>query len=116
MHEVSIVQSLFSILNEKMEKLYGKKIPVSKIKVVVGKLTTVVPDALEFAFELLAKDTIYENAEIDIKYVPLKVKCLDCKAEMVLDEPFMFCRACDSFNLKIISGEELYVETFEVIM
>ena len=32
----------------------------------------------------------------------------------ILDEPFMFCRKCDSFNLEILTGKELYVDSFDV--
>ena len=97
-----------------MIELYGKEFPVKKINVVIGQLTTVVPDALDFAFEMVSKGTVFENAEINVKYVPLKVRCKDCGAEHVLDEPFMFCRTCDSFNLEIESGRELYVDSFEI--
>lgn len=114
MHEVSIVQSLFGILNEKMKDLYGRSFPVTGIKVVVGKLTNVVPDALEFAFELVSKGTSFENAKIEVEYIPLKVKCIDCQQEMELDEPFMFCQKCDSFNLEILTGKELFVNSFEI--
>lgn len=114
MHEASIVASLFGILREKMNDLYGAQLPVTRIKVVVGKLSTVVPDALSFAFQMLQEGTQFKDAKIEIEYVPLKIKCKDCRNEMELDEPFLFCRICDSFNVEIISGKELYVESFDV--
>jgi hydrogenase nickel incorporation protein HypA/HybF len=114
MHEISIAHNIHRIVREKIKEMYGKTIPVKKVKMVIGKMSNVVPEALDFALELVSKDTEFENAEYEIDYRPLKVKCKDCKEEMILDEPFMFCRKCESFNIEIISGRELYVDSFEI--
>lgn len=114
MHEMSIATNIFSIVREKMEEIYGKILPVKKVKIVVGKMSTVVPTALDFALEVVSRDTVFEKAEFDIEYVPLKIRCKDCEAEMILEEPFLFCRKCDSFNVEVITGKELYVDSFEL--
>jgi Zn finger protein HypA/HybF involved in hydrogenase expression len=33
---------------------------------------------------------------------------------MEIDEPFMFCRECESFNVEISAGNELHVKSFEI--
>jgi hydrogenase nickel incorporation protein HypA/HybF len=114
MHEVSVVRSLFALVREKMINQFGQTFPVKKIRVVIGKLSTVVPASFEFAFETVSKDTEFENAELEIEYVPLRIKCRDCKSEMQIDEPFMFCRECESFQVEITTGKELLVESFEI--
>ena len=114
MHEMSIAQNIFRIIREKMEELYGGYYPVKKVKVLVGKISTVVPSALEFCFEAGGKGTIFEDAELKIVEIPIKVHCNDCGEDMILDEPFFFCRKCDSFDLELLSGKELNVDTFEI--
>ncbi|MCD4785592.1 MAG: hydrogenase maturation nickel metallochaperone HypA [Candidatus Eremiobacteraeota bacterium] len=114
MHEMSIAMNIFRIVREKLKKMYGKYYPVKKVAVNIGKMSTVVPAALEFCFEMAGKDTIFEGAELEIVEIPLKIHCEDCKEDMILDEPFFFCRKCDSFNLKILSGKEMNVDTFEI--
>jgi len=114
MHEMSIAVSICRIVREKLERMYGVYYPVKKVRVLVGKMSTVVPSALEFCFEALSAGTIFENAEIEIVEIPLKVHCKDCNQDMILDEPFFFCRKCDSFDLELISGKELNVDTFEI--
>lgn len=114
MHEASIISSVFRIIREKMHELYGKEMPVKKVKLVIGHLTTVVPAALDLAVEIVSKGTVFENADIEVEYVPLKVKCRKCGAESILDEPFMFCRSCEGIDLEILSGRELYVDSFEI--
>ncbi|MFP4497599.1 MAG: hydrogenase maturation nickel metallochaperone HypA [Vulcanimicrobiota bacterium] len=114
MHEMSIVNHLFLLIRQKMEKLYKKIYPVKKVKVKVGKMSTVVPRALSFAFEVLSKNTEFENTVFKIDYIPLTIECLDCHRKMELDEPFLFCRCCDSFNVEIITGRELEIDSFEI--
>lgn len=114
MHELSIAMNIFRIIREKLKKMYGKYYPVKKVTVNIGKMSTVVPSALEFCFEIAGKDTIFEGTKLKIVEIPLKIHCEDCGEDMILDEPFFFCRKCDSFNLKILSGKELNVDTFEI--
>ena len=114
MHEASIVANIFRIVRDKMHALYGRQFPVRKIKVVVGQMSTVVPEALDFAFELVGAGTVFDGVKRDIEYIPLKIRCKDCKTEMVIDEPFLFCRNCDSFNVEILTGKELYVDSFVI--
>jgi hydrogenase nickel incorporation protein HypA/HybF len=114
MHEVSVVRSLFSLIREKMTEELGRTLPVKKVSVIIGKLSAVVPSSFEFAFEIVSKDTEFENANLVVKYIPLKIKCSDCGCEMEIDEPFMFCRKCESFKVKVTAGNELHVDSFEV--
>ncbi len=114
MHEASIVANVFLIVRGKMDKLYGRRYPVKNIRVVVGQMSTVVPEALDFAFELVGAGTEFQDVKREIEIVPLRIHCNDCGTDMVIDEPFLFCRSCDSFNIDIISGKELYVDSFEI--
>lgn len=113
MHEMSIALNIFRIIREKLRDAFGFYYPVKNVRVLVGKMSTVVPSALEFCFEAAGRGTIFEGAELEIVEIPLKVHCRDCNRDMILDEPFFFCRECDSFNLEIISGKELDVDTFD---
>jgi hydrogenase nickel incorporation protein HypA/HybF len=114
MHEMSIAVNIFRIVREKLKELYGGFYPVKKVKIVVGKMSTVVPEALEFCFQAAGSGTIFDKAEFEIVEIPMKIACKDCREEMILDEPFLFCRKCESFNVEVISGRELYVDTFEI--
>jgi hydrogenase nickel incorporation protein HypA/HybF len=113
-HEVSIVANIFRIMGEKLDSLGLGSAPVKKIKVVVGKFANVVPACLDFAFEMQKEGTPFEGAVMETEFVPLKIRCNACGEEMELDEPFLFCRRCDSFQVEIVAGKELYVDSFEI--
>ena len=61
MHELSIAESIVAAVTEKVSDT-----PIRRIRVQVGKLSGVVPDALEFCFELACTGTALEGAELDI--------------------------------------------------
>jgi len=112
MHELSIVAGLFEILLEKAGAQHALKI--TRVHLKVGKLSGVVPEALETAFEAYKQGTIAEPARLEIEELPLKVKCQDCEWEDVLATYIFVCPACRSTNLKILQGTELLLEKIEL--
>ena len=112
MHELSIVASLFDILNEKAEEQKAKK--VTKVKLKVGMLSGVVPELLESAFEIYKKGTIASEAELEIEETVVKAKCQNCGAEFSPEDFTMICPVCYSWKIKILSGEELLLERMEL--
>ena len=113
MHEMGIVQSIIEII-EQQAKLYHAK-RVVKVNLEFGALTAVMPSAVEFAFTVLSKDGIAEGAQLDIKIIPLKVHCLDCGRDAILDEYRPFCPACSSAALQIVQGrDEMRIASLEI--
>jgi hydrogenase nickel incorporation protein HypA/HybF len=109
-HELSIAQSITEIACRHAD---GRRI--SKIELKVGQLRQVVPSALTFSFQLVAEGTLAEGAELQIESVPVVARCRPCGAESQLDcFPFQ-CRICDGFDLGIVTGEELEVESIECL-
>jgi hydrogenase nickel incorporation protein HypA/HybF len=112
MHELSIVASLFEILEEKAKEHKAKK--VISVKVKVGALSGVVPEFLKTAFDVYKKDTIADEAELKIEEVPLKIKCQQCGTEIVKDDFVFLCEKCASRELKTLAGTELLLEKIEM--
>ena len=112
MHELSIVASLFEILEEKAEEQKAKKIISVKLK--VGALSGVVPEFLETAFDIYKKGTLADEAKLKIEDVPFKIQCQKCQAEIVKDDFIFICDTCGSTELKTLSGTELLLEKIEM--
>ena len=112
MHELSVVASLFEIMEEKAQEKGSKKIVFVKLK--IGKLSGVVPEFLATAFEMYKKDTIACDAELEIEEVPLKIRCKAC-GKTIAKEDFVFiCQHCGSQDLETLSGTELILEKMEL--
>jgi hydrogenase nickel incorporation protein HypA/HybF len=112
MHELSIVASLFEILEEKAREQKAKKIVSVELK--VGVLSGVVPEFLKTAFDIYKKETIADEAELKIKEVLLRIECQKCGAEIVKDDFVFICEKCGSRELKTLAGTELLLERIEL--
>jgi hydrogenase nickel incorporation protein HypA/HybF len=104
MHEMAIVQSIIDIVEEQAQIHDAKK--VVGIRLEFGALTGVMPSAVTFAFEILSKGKLAEGADLDIRIIPIKVFCLECSKELVLQEYQPFCPVCASPSLQIIEGRD----------
>ncbi len=80
----------------------------------VGHLRQIVPSALAFSFELVAQGTPIEGAELALEEVAATGLCRGCGVESRLESFPLQCRACGGFDLEIVEGEELYVESLEL--
>ena len=111
MHELSIAQSIVEIAEAKAREKNVQCIHTVKIR--LGEFTTVVPEALEFAFEIARQGTLAENARLEIESVPMVVRCVACGT--VTDPVRDVCLICPhcGLPLEVISGEELQVEYIE---
>lgn len=68
MHELGIAGDLIQLINEKAKENNFKK--VSKLKLKVGINSGFDKEHLIFDFNLVSKDTIAENAELEIDNSP----------------------------------------------
>jgi hydrogenase nickel incorporation protein HypA/HybF len=109
MHELSIAQALVAIVERHAA---GRR--VSRVEVRVGHLRQVVPGALALAFELVARETVADGAELDLEQIPAVGRCRACAAQTDLDGFPLLCRACGGWDLEIVQGEELEVHALEL--
>jgi hydrogenase nickel incorporation protein HypA/HybF len=109
MHELAIAESVVAIADRHAR---GRR--VTCVAVAVGHLRQVVPSALEFAFELVAKGTRVEGAELVLREVPATGRCRGCAAVGELDGFPLTCRACGAWDVEVVGGEELQVEFVDV--
>lgn len=112
MHEMSLMNGVFTIIEDVLAKNEVNR--VMQVKLKVGQLTNAVPDALVMAFEAFAKDTKVEGAELVIEKVPVRLLCQSCGQEFGVSDLVFSCPNCQQTRIKIIQGEELMLESLEV--
>lgn len=87
---------------------------VNTIRLTIGELTGIVPDALEFAFEALSRGTIAEGGSLEITLVPARSRCTECGNEFSHDGIDRRCPACGSFLCEVLGGDELIISGADV--
>jgi hydrogenase nickel incorporation protein HypA/HybF len=109
MHELAIAQALLDIA---VNAARGRRVAAVEVK--VGHLRQVVPDALEFSFELVAHGTVVEGARLVLEQVAPAGRCRACGAEGDLLALPLSCGACGSWDVEVTQGEELLVDAIEI--
>jgi hydrogenase nickel incorporation protein HypA/HybF len=114
MHETSIAMGLLQSLSDLAERENAKKI--AKVRIKIGKLSGIVVDSFQFAFDALKREfKKIKDAELIIEETLVKYRCKDCGNEFEVDSVyFPECPKCNSINLSLISGEELEVIDVEI--
>jgi hydrogenase nickel incorporation protein HypA/HybF len=108
MHELAIAESVVAAVLERTESR-----PVSVVRLRVGRLSGVVPDALTFCFELATAGSTLDGAELQIEDQEGRARCRDCDREFALDDPILLC-ACGSADVEVLTGRDLMVTSVEV--
>ena len=112
MHEMSIAQSLIGIIEEEMEK-HGAK-TLRSVRLHIGRMSAVVPDALSFCFQVITEGTALEGARLDMEIIPLKGYCRKCGSEFEIEDYAFVCPACAGTQIESIAGQDLSIVEIEV--
>ena len=112
MHELSITQSILSIALEKANEANAGNI--SRINLVIGELSGIVDDCVQFYFELLSKDTIAAEANLSFQRPPAQLRCRSCAMVFSPSNGGWECPDCRGQSVEIVSGRELYIDSIEV--
>ena len=73
MHELALMQSVVEAVSEQLENRR-----VLTIRLEVGRLTCVVPDALRFCFDVCTRGTALEGSKLDILERAGRARCSRC--------------------------------------
>lgn len=109
MHELALADAIVTIADEHAR---GRR--VARVELQVGRLRQVVPDALTFAFELVAEGTAAEGAELALDDVSVVVECRACGAESEPESLPLACVRCGSLETEVVRGEEFTVTALEL--
>jgi hydrogenase nickel incorporation protein HypA/HybF len=112
MHELGIAASILESVQKTAERHPNGRI--SKVGVKIGELAGVDPDALQFGFEVLVKDTEWEKLVLDLEYIPRTQRCSKCAYDFRMTDFDPQCPLCGEFATECISGEELDIAYMEV--
>lgn len=113
MHELSIAQDLFRIVEDKAKE--NNLTVVTKIVVVVGEASGIEEDFLRHSLmDHFMPGTIAQKAELEITTEPLQARCLACGKEINVQQSFSLrCPNCGDNNLEITQGKNVYLQTIE---
>jgi hydrogenase nickel incorporation protein HypA/HybF len=112
MHELSVAESILEISLRHAQPAQARKI--SDIYLVIGQLSSIIDDSVQFYWDFISKDTPAEGARLHFRRIPAEFHCLDCDQNFMPCGGDLGCPNCSSNHVKITAGEEFYLEAIEV--
>ncbi|MCW2677964.1 MAG: hypA [Modestobacter sp.] len=103
MHELAITQSVVEAVTQRTGST-----PVASVRLRVGRLAGVVPDAMRFCFELVTAGTPLEGAALEFEQPEGRGRCRTCGQDFVLADLILLCE-CGSADVEVLAGRELAV-------
>ncbi|MDR1690262.1 MAG: hydrogenase maturation nickel metallochaperone HypA [Candidatus Methanoplasma sp.] len=122
MHEVSIMADLMAAVKKELEKY--DIVSVKEVRLTVGRLTNLGAEQMEFAYEVMSKDSILEGSKLVIEEEEIEIKCERCgyqgpAEDMDLGEdmhhriPVLSCPKCGS-SVIITAGKTCCVKSIDI--
>lgn len=122
MHEFSAACSIVDAAVAAAVKHHAKR--VTAVFIEIGQFTFLIPEQLEFNFEIASRKTVIEGAKLVITIKKGRVMCNDCgtegEAQSIPDIPDqiamfapMKCPNCGSSATVITGGKEFIISNIE---
>jgi hydrogenase nickel incorporation protein HypA/HybF len=112
MHELAVTESILEIALRHGTGAGAARI--TDLYLVVGELSTIVDDSVQFYWDLIAQGTLAEGAQLHFRRIPAAFLCLDCGERYPLREDSFTCPGCGGARAQIEAGEEFAVEAIEI--
>ncbi|MEN3046867.1 MAG: hydrogenase maturation nickel metallochaperone HypA [Candidatus Hydrothermales bacterium] len=113
MHEYSLATNLIEILREEKKKRNIKKI--LKVELEFGKLASAEPLIFKEIFDIIKKDTEFEETELIIDLIEPEVKCLNCEKDFKADTFPFLCPYCENMGGELLRGDKITMKSLEII-
>lgn len=111
MHELGLCSAIVDAVTERA----GER-QVTRVRVRVGRLHHVHPDAFAQSFTVAAMGTVAATATADLVLIPITARCPDCAHEWESDDLPLACPRCGETSPVITSGSELTLESISYLV
>lgn len=113
-HELALMQSLVETVQEEVSECR-----VLAVRLEIGQLAAVIPDALRFCFELCTRDTCLDGATLEVVELPARLACRVCGLQRTVASTqavWMGTEVCEcgAATFDVIGGEEMRVRRIEI--
>ena len=111
MHELMVTESILEITLRHAKKSSAGR--VTDLYLVIGDLSSVIDDSVQFYWDFVSEGTIAQGAKLHFRRIPTEFLCQSCGTRFEMAENFI-CPACQSNQIKIVAGQEFYLEAIDI--
>jgi hydrogenase nickel incorporation protein HypA/HybF len=111
MRELHLIQSIFtkSVLQARES---NKR--VKSVQFAVGEISEFDQHSIQKHWDELSRGTPAERAQLHFRFIKAEVQCMACFTKYQPVDRKIHCPSCGSYGAKILSGEEIYLESIEL--
>lgn len=112
MHELPITENILEITLRHAKQASAQR--VTDIYLVIGQLSSIVDDSIQFYWQIVANETLAQEAVLHFRRVPVELLCLDCQVRYAPAEKDYACPECQGTRIKVVAGEEFFLEAINI--
>lgn len=112
MHEMALCEGVLEIIAE--EAKHHRFTRVRVVRLEIGHLAQVEPQAMRFCFGAVTRGTIAESARLELIEAPGEAWCMRCSKTVPITTRLDACPGCGGYQLQITAGDHLRVRDLEV--
>lgn len=112
MHEMSLCESILSVCeNSAREQGFAQ---VKTVWLEIGVLSNVDWNAILFCFDVVRRDTLAADAQLQKIDIPAKAWCFGCGTSVDITQRHEACPECGSYQLQVNGGDDMKIKELEV--
>ncbi len=112
MHEVGLMMETLRLAEEKAKAAGATRI--HEIRMRIGRLAGVVPEALSYSFEVLRDGTLAAEGALKIESVEAACWCAACQLEFPTPDLIYECPRCGQPSGELRRGREMELISMEI--
>lgn len=112
MHEMSLAEGVLQIVEDAARQQGFARVSVVRLE--IGRLSSVEPEALRFCFDAVVRGTVADGALLDIVDTPGTGWCMQCGDSVPIAALYDACPRCGSHQVQPTQGTEMRVRELEV--
>ena len=107
------LQSTQIVLNKLLSQIGDAK-RVTKVNLAIGEISELDQTLLQQHWHQFSTGTPAEHAQLHFRSIQAEVQCMACFSRYHPVDGKIDCPHCGSYGAKVLSGEEFYLEDFEL--
>ena len=113
MHELAVTEHLLQVVLAAAERADAHTI--TSIDLVIGDLSSVVDDSVQFYFDILSRDTMAAGARLHFQRESAIATCADCGAQTPVCPPIdPVCPVCQGSHIQVTGGRDFRVASIDI--
>lgn len=112
MHEMALAESVREIVDQAARSQGARR--VARVRLEIGALAQVEVEAMRFAFDVVKRGSLADQAALDIVHTAGTAWCMPCAQPVQIAQRGEPCPQCGSWQLQVTGGDRMRVLDLEI--